>query len=109
MVVSAKELAKLIGVTERSIHRAERSPKIGTKVKLAMELLQSRMAHGEIDIPSALGAAPRRGRPPKEETSWSANRRAITVRIGMENFGLALIYVVGVNKPDYIKRSCEAY
>jgi len=68
MAVSAKELAKLIGVTERSIHRAERSPKIGTKVKLAMELLESRLAHGEIDLPSALGAAPRRGRPPKEET-----------------------------------------
>ena len=68
MAVSAKELAKLIGVTERSIHRAERSPKIGTKVKLAMELLESRLAHGEIDLTSALGAAPRRGRPPKEET-----------------------------------------
>ena len=68
MAVSAKELAKLIGVTERSIHRAEQSPKIGTKVKLAMELLESRLAHGEIDLPSALGAAPRRGRPPKEET-----------------------------------------
>jgi transcriptional regulator with XRE-family HTH domain len=68
MAVSAKELAKLIGVTERSIHRAERSPKIGTKVKLAMELLESRLAHGEIDLTSALGAAPRRGRPPKKET-----------------------------------------
>ena len=67
--VSAKELAKLIGLTERSIHRAERRPKIGTKVKLAMELLESRLKHGEIDIPSALGAAPRRGRPRKEETS----------------------------------------
>lgn len=67
--VSAKELAKLIGVTERSIHRAERRPKIGTKLKLAMELLESRLKHGEIDIPSALGAAPRRGRPPKEATS----------------------------------------
>jgi transcriptional regulator with XRE-family HTH domain len=67
MAVSAKELAKLIGVTERSIHRAEQSPKIGTKVKLAMELLESRLAHGEIDLPSALGAAPRRGRPPKKE------------------------------------------
>jgi transcriptional regulator with XRE-family HTH domain len=66
--VSAKELAKLIGLTERSIHRAERRPKIGTKVKLAMELLESRLKHGEIDIPSALGAAPRRGRPPKQET-----------------------------------------
>ena len=68
MAVSAKKLAKLIGVTERSIHRAEQNPNIGSKVKLAMELLQSRMAHGEIDLPSALGAAPRRGRPPKEET-----------------------------------------
>ena len=68
MEVSAKELAKLIGVTERSIHHAERTGKLGSKVKLGMELLQSRMAHGEIDIPSALGAAPRRGRPPKQET-----------------------------------------
>ena len=69
MELSAKELAKLIGVTERSIHRAEQSPKIGMKIKLAMELFQSRLAHGEIDIPSALGAATRRGRPRKEETS----------------------------------------
>ena len=67
--VSAKELAKLIGLTERTIHRGERSPKIGIKLKLAMELLESRLKHGEIDIPSALGAAPKRGRPPKEETS----------------------------------------
>jgi DNA-binding XRE family transcriptional regulator len=69
MEVSAKELAKLIGVTERSIHYAEKTGKLGSKVKLGMELLQSRMAHGEIDLPSALGAAPRRGRPRKEETS----------------------------------------
>ena len=68
MEISAKELAKLIGVTERSIHRAEQSRKLGTKIKLAMELFQSRLAHGEIDLPSALGAPPRRGRPPKEET-----------------------------------------
>jgi DNA-binding XRE family transcriptional regulator len=69
MEVSAKELAKLIGVTERSIHHAERTGKLGSKVKLGMELLQSRLAHGEIDIPSALGAATRLGRPRKEETS----------------------------------------
>ena len=68
MEVSAKELSKLIGVTERSIHYAEKTGKLGSKVKLGMELLQSRMAHGEIDLPSALGAAPRRGRPRKEET-----------------------------------------
>ena len=69
MAVSAKELAKLIGVTERSIHRAEKGGKIGSKVKLGMELLQSRLAHGEIDITTALGAAPRPGRPRKDETS----------------------------------------
>ena len=68
MAVSAKELANLIGVTERSIHYAEKTGKLGSKVKLAMELLQSRLAHGEIDLSSALGAAPRRGRPPKQET-----------------------------------------
>ena len=83
MAVSAKELAKLIGVTERSIHRAEQSPKIGTKVKLAMELLQSRLAHGEIDIPSALGAAPRRGRPRKEESLGVREPTYLTGRIGM--------------------------
>ena len=68
MEVSAKELAKLIGVTERSIHYAEKTGKLGSKVKLAMELLQSRLVHGEIDLHSSLGAAPRRGRPPKQET-----------------------------------------
>jgi len=68
MAVSAKELAKLIGVTERSIHRAEKSGKLGSKVKLGMELLQSRLAHGEIDLTTALGAAPRPGRPRKDET-----------------------------------------
>ena len=69
MVFQQKNLPSLLDVTERSIHRGERRPKIGTKLKLAMELLESRLKHGEIDIPSALGAAPRRGRPPKEETS----------------------------------------
>jgi DNA-binding XRE family transcriptional regulator len=68
MAISARELGKLIGVTERSIHYAEKTGKLGSKVKLAMELLQSRMAHGELDVPSALGAASRRGRPRKEQT-----------------------------------------
>lgn len=68
MAISARELGKLIGVTERSIHYAEKTGKLGSKVKLAMELLQSRLAHGELDLPRTLGAAPRRGRPRKEET-----------------------------------------
>jgi transcriptional regulator with XRE-family HTH domain len=67
MALSAKELAKLIGVTERTIHRAERTNKLGSKVKLGMELLQSRLAHGEITLPTALKARSRRGRPRKQE------------------------------------------
>lgn len=67
MQISARELGKLIGVTVRSIHRAEQSAKLGTKVKLAMELLRSRLAHGEIDLSSSVGAPSRRGRPPKCE------------------------------------------
>jgi DNA-binding XRE family transcriptional regulator len=67
MAISAKELGKLIGVTERSVHRAEKSAKLGLKVQLAMELLQSRLEHGEIDLPSCLGEPLRRGRPPKAD------------------------------------------
>jgi transcriptional regulator with XRE-family HTH domain len=67
MTLSAKELGQLIGVTERSIHRAEKGGKLGMKVQLAMELLQSRLEHGEIDLPSSLGAALPQGRPPKDE------------------------------------------
>ena len=67
MEISARQLGKLIGVTERSIHRAEKTGKLGTKITLAMELFLSRMAHGEIDLLSSLEAPSRRGRPPKIE------------------------------------------
>jgi DNA-binding XRE family transcriptional regulator len=67
MTISARQLAKLIGVTERSIHRAEKTGRLGTKITLAMELFLSRLAHGEIDLPSSLEAPSRRGRPPKYE------------------------------------------
>jgi DNA-binding XRE family transcriptional regulator len=67
MAISARELAKLIGVTERSVHRAEQSGKLVGKLELAMELLQSRLAHGEIDLRTSLGAPSRRGRPPKDQ------------------------------------------
>jgi DNA-binding XRE family transcriptional regulator len=67
MMISARQLGKLIGVTERSIHRAEKTGRLGTKITLAMELFLSRLAHGEIDLPSSLEAPSRRGRPPKYE------------------------------------------
>ena len=67
MAISARELGKLIGVTERTIHRAEQSGTLGGKLKLGIELLQSRLAHGEITLPPALRAAARRGRPPKDK------------------------------------------
>jgi DNA-binding XRE family transcriptional regulator len=37
MMISARQLGKLIGVTERSIHRAEKTGRLGTKITLAME------------------------------------------------------------------------
>jgi transcriptional regulator with XRE-family HTH domain len=66
--LSAKALAALIGVTERSIHRAERSAHLGSKVKLAMELLQTRIFHGEITLPPSTGAD-RRIYTPEEQPS----------------------------------------
>lgn len=68
MAISARQLGKLIGVTERSIHRAEKSGRLGTKITLAMELFLSRLGHGEIDLPSSLEEPLRRGRPPKENS-----------------------------------------
>jgi transcriptional regulator with XRE-family HTH domain len=66
MAISAKDLGKLTGVTERSVHRAEKSVKLGPKVQLALELLRSRLEHGEVDLPSSLEEPSRRGRPPKD-------------------------------------------
>jgi DNA-binding XRE family transcriptional regulator len=69
MALSAKELAKLIGVTERTIHRAEQTNKLGSKIQLGIELLQSRLAHGEIILPTAQKATSQRVPPRKEETT----------------------------------------
>jgi DNA-binding XRE family transcriptional regulator len=80
MAMSAKELGKLIGVTERSVHRAEKGGKIGTKVKLAMELFQSRLEHGEIDLPGSVGEPLRRGRPPKEPLAIREEARPYGLR-----------------------------
>ena len=48
--LSAKRLAELVEVTERSIHRAERGRKVGARIKVAMKLLESRIASGEVVI-----------------------------------------------------------
>jgi transcriptional regulator with XRE-family HTH domain len=48
--LSAKRLAELIEVTERSIHRAERGGKIGARIRVAMSLLEKRIASGEITV-----------------------------------------------------------
>src|SRR5271166_5374619 len=76
MTISARQLAKLIGVAERSIHRAEKTGNLGVKISLGMELLLSRLQHGEIDLPSSLGATSRRGRPPAKERTLVVNEAA---------------------------------
>jgi DNA-binding XRE family transcriptional regulator len=67
MSITARQLAELIDVTERTIHRAEQTGNLGVKITLGMELLLSRLQHGEIDLPSSLGPARRRGRPPSQQ------------------------------------------
>jgi transcriptional regulator with XRE-family HTH domain len=49
--LSAKRLGELIEVTERSIHRAELAVRLGARIKVAMQLLQARIASGEITLP----------------------------------------------------------
>src|SRR5260370_38098868 len=82
MVISARQLAKLIGVAERSIHRAEQTGNLGVKITLAMELLLTRLQHGEIDLPSGLDAPPREGRPPlvKRSLGWEAAGAEVAAR-----------------------------
>ncbi len=53
MMISAKELSKLIWVAERTIHRIEKSGIMGGKLKLALELFRSRLEHGETSLPFA--------------------------------------------------------
>jgi transcriptional regulator with XRE-family HTH domain len=46
--LTAKRLAELIEVTERSIHRAERGGRLGARIRVGMKLLEARIASGEI-------------------------------------------------------------
>jgi len=48
--LSAKRLGELIEMTERSIHRAERAGRLGARIKVAMRLLEARIASGEITL-----------------------------------------------------------
>jgi transcriptional regulator with XRE-family HTH domain len=48
--LTAKRLAELIEVTERSIHRAERGGRLSARIKVAMKLLEARISHGEITL-----------------------------------------------------------
>jgi transcriptional regulator with XRE-family HTH domain len=46
--LTAKRLGDLLEVTERSIHRAEQGGRLGARIRLAMKLLEARIASGEI-------------------------------------------------------------
>jgi transcriptional regulator with XRE-family HTH domain len=65
--LTAKRLAELIEVTERSIHRAERGGRLGARIKLGMRLLEARIASGEITL-SGEKQVVVRGRPRKERS-----------------------------------------
>ena len=54
--LTAKKLSELLGVTVRSIHRAEQSERIGARIKVAMKLLEARIAYGEISLPGEKAA-----------------------------------------------------
>lgn len=60
--LTAKRLAELIEVTERSIHRAERGGRLGARIKVAMKLLEARISHGEITLSGADQVLERVGR-----------------------------------------------
>jgi transcriptional regulator with XRE-family HTH domain len=60
--LTAKRLAELIEVTERSIHRAERGGPLGARIKVAMKLLEARISHGEIALSGADQVLERIGR-----------------------------------------------
>jgi transcriptional regulator with XRE-family HTH domain len=63
--LTAKHLGELIEVTERSIHRAERGDRLGARIKVAMRLLEARIASGEITL-SGEKRVVVRGRPRKD-------------------------------------------
>jgi transcriptional regulator with XRE-family HTH domain len=111
--LSAKRLAELIEVTERSIHRAERSGKIGARIRVAMKLLENRIASGEIILSGEKRVLERLRRSkdhhlvvkeprPKYGTEWHGKLRSgADIRAWRKSVGLyvkelaALLGVVG--------------
>src|SRR5262249_46875760 len=57
--LTAKRLGELLEVTERSIHRAESGGRIGARIRIAIKLLQARIASGEIILSTAKQVAER--------------------------------------------------
>jgi transcriptional regulator with XRE-family HTH domain len=57
--LTAKRLGELLEVTERSIHRAESGGQIGARIRIAIKLLQARIASGEIILSTAKQVAER--------------------------------------------------
>jgi transcriptional regulator with XRE-family HTH domain len=48
--LTAKRLGELLEVTERSIHRAESGERLGARIRIAMKLLEARIASAEITL-----------------------------------------------------------
>ena len=61
------ELAQLLGLNHHTISRAERDKgaRLTREVFVAVQLLQHRLVHGEIDLSPIFKARPRVGRPRK--------------------------------------------
>ena len=62
------ELAQLLGLNHHTISRAERAQgaRLKREVFVAVQLLQHRLVHGEIDLSPIFRARPRLGRPRKK-------------------------------------------
>ena len=62
------ELAQLLGLNHHTISRAERAQgaRLKREVFVAVQLLQHRLVHGEIDLSPIFRTRPRLGRPRKK-------------------------------------------
>ena len=116
--LTAKRLGELIEVTERSIHRAERGGRLSARIKVAMKLLQARIASGEIVLSSetqVLERVRRRkdGNPVVREpeakygTEWHGQlRTGADIRAWRESVGLyvkELAELLGVVGPSMMR------
>src|SRR6201982_2988861 len=116
--LSAKRLGELLEVTERSIHRAESGGRIGARIRVAMKLLEARIAFGEITLSSEKRVV-ERGRPRKDRSSvvrepsarygkeWHGELRSgADIRAWRKSVGLQvkeLAELLGVVSPSLIR------